>query len=164
MLFALLSSSDKLMIPTSVKFNPFCSLLVRSAVSLPPSWSRKNKELSHRDLCVAYVMFICVSFLVFWKNWLMTSWIINYLILGVDFYNIYFIFLYTKRLKISSRWMFQLLIYFFINLSFISDFVFTIRKARTIQWPIGWSRRPATASLDVGSVYRIKTVNSSVVL
>jgi hypothetical protein len=53
----------------------------------------------------------------FWKNWL-TSWIVNYLILVVGFYNIYLVFLYTKRLKNNFRWVFQLFIHFFRSLLF----------------------------------------------
>jgi hypothetical protein len=54
--------------------------------------------------------------LSFWKNWLMTSWIVVYLILDVVCCNIYLAFLYIKSLK--SRWVFQLLIHFFKNLFF----------------------------------------------
>jgi hypothetical protein len=56
--------------------------------------------------------------LSFWISWLMTSWIVRCLILGVGFCNIYLIFLHTKRLKSSSRWVFQLLVHFFISLLF----------------------------------------------
>jgi hypothetical protein len=57
-------------------------------------------------------------FLNFWKSWLMTNWIVDYLILVIDFYNIYLAFLHTKILKRRYMWTFQLLIHFFINLPF----------------------------------------------
>jgi hypothetical protein len=47
--------------------------------------------------------------LIFWKSWLITNWIVDCLILGVEFYNIYLVFLHIKSLKSSSRWAFQLL-------------------------------------------------------
>jgi hypothetical protein len=40
---------------------------------------------------------LAILFLIVWKNWLMTSKIVGSLILGVDFYNIYLIFLHTKN-------------------------------------------------------------------
>jgi hypothetical protein len=56
--------------------------------------------------------------LSFWKNWLMTCWIADYLILGVDFYNLYLIFLHTKNLESRFRWAFYLLVRFFRSLLF----------------------------------------------
>jgi hypothetical protein len=56
--------------------------------------------------------------LSFWKSRLIASWIVNCLILGVGFCNIYLAFLHTKSQKISFRWVFQLLVHFFRNLLF----------------------------------------------
>jgi hypothetical protein len=76
------------------------------------SWSSRLTSSFFRLCLFVFLLFS------FWKSWLMASWIVGCLILGVGFCNIYLIFLHTKNLKSSSRWAFHLLVHFFISLLF----------------------------------------------
>jgi hypothetical protein len=80
-------------------------------------WEASEAGVRSRRGRIRSCLFVLLL-LNFWKNWLMTSWIAECLILGVGFRNIYLSFLHTKSLKSIIRWDFQLLVHFFKSLLF----------------------------------------------